>query len=58
MRGAKITGTAKPGETVVLEAQVVGRMGPLISARATARVGAATVLLCEVTLAGTASGTA
>ncbi len=55
VRGAKITGTAKPGETVVLEAQVIGRMGSLISARATARVGEFTVLQCEVTLAGTAA---
>ena len=57
VRGAKITGSARPGETVVLEAQVVGRMGPLISARATARVSEVTVLQCEVTLAGTAAAT-
>lgn len=56
VRGAKITGTARPGETVVLEAQVIARMGSLVSARATARVGELTVLQCEVTLAGTAAG--
>lgn len=57
VRAAKITGTARPGETVVLEAQVIARMGSLVSARATARVGELTVLQCEVTLAGTAAGT-
>lgn len=56
VRAAKITGTARPGETVVLEAQVIARMGSLVSARATARVGELTVLQCEVTLAGTAAG--
>lgn len=54
IRGAKILGTAKPGETVQLEAQIAGRMGNLIQARASARVGGNVVLQCEVTLAGAA----
>lgn len=53
IRGAKITGTACPGETVRIEARIVGRMGNLVSAQATARVGEIVVLNCEVTLAGT-----
>ena len=53
IRGAKIIGTARPGETVRLEARIVGRMGNLVSAQATARVGETVVLHCEVTLAGT-----
>lgn len=53
IRGAKITGTARPGETVRLEARIVGRLGSLVSAQATARVGETVVLNCEVTLAGT-----
>jgi len=52
IRGAKILGTAKPGETVQLEVQIAGRMGNLIQARATANVGGNVVLQCEVTLAG------
>jgi 3-hydroxyacyl-[acyl-carrier-protein] dehydratase len=52
IRGAKILGTAKPGETVHLEAQIAGRMGNLILARATAKVSDHVVLQCEVTLAG------
>jgi 3-hydroxyacyl-[acyl-carrier-protein] dehydratase len=54
IRGAKILGTAKPGETVQLEAQIAGRMGNLIQARASARVAGSVVLQCEVTLAGAA----
>jgi 3-hydroxyacyl-[acyl-carrier-protein] dehydratase len=54
IRGAKILGTAKPGETVQLEAQIAGRMGNLIQARASARVAGNVVLQCEVTLAGAA----
>jgi 3-hydroxyacyl-[acyl-carrier-protein] dehydratase len=57
VRGANITASAKPGQTVLLETQVVGRMGPLISARATAWVGEVVVLQYEVTLAGTAAAT-
>ncbi len=53
IRGAKITGTARPGETVLLQARIIGRMGSLVSAQATARVGDAVILQCEVTLAGT-----
>ena len=53
IRGAKIIGTARPGETVRLEARIAGRMGNLVAAQATARVGETVVLTCEVTLAGT-----
>lgn len=52
IRGAKILGTARPGETVQLETQIAGRMGNLIQARASARVAGNVVLQCEVTLAG------
>src|SRR5688572_2812989 len=44
VRGAKILGTAKPGEVIRLEARVVGRMANLIQARATASVNGTTVL--------------
>jgi 3-hydroxyacyl-[acyl-carrier-protein] dehydratase len=54
IRGAKILGTAVPGETIQLEARVLGRMGNLIQAQATARVGERLVLQVELTLSGDA----
>ena len=55
VRGAKITGSARPGQTVTLHAQVVGRMGRLLQAQATASVLGSLVLQCEVTLSGDAA---
>ena len=57
VRAAKILGTTKPGETIVLHARVTGRMGHLIQAQATATVNDRLILQCEVTLAGTPSST-
>ena len=52
IRGAKILGTARPGETIHLEARVAGRMGNLIQAQATARVNDRVILQTEITLSG------
>ena len=52
VHGAKIRGTARPGETVYLEASVLGRMGNLIQAKGTARVGNEIILMTEVVLSG------
>lgn len=52
LRGAKILGSARPGETIRIEATVVGRMGNLIQARCVASVGAITILQAEITLSG------
>jgi 3-hydroxyacyl-[acyl-carrier-protein] dehydratase len=52
VRGAKILGTARPGETVVTKAEVIGRMKNLIQARATATVGGRLMLQVELTLSG------
>jgi len=52
LRNVKILGTAKPGETILLEAKITGRLGNLIQAQATARVGGAVVLSAELTLSG------
>ncbi|MBC8002188.1 MAG: beta-hydroxyacyl-ACP dehydratase [Opitutaceae bacterium] len=52
MRGVKILGSARPGETILIEATIVGRMGNLIQARCTASVGATTILQAEITLSG------
>lgn len=52
LRGVKILGTARPGETLNLRAEVTGRMGHLIQAQATGRVGDRLVLEANITLGG------
>jgi len=52
IRGAKILGTAKPGEIIRFEARLLGRMGNLVQAQATASINARTVLQVELTLGG------
>ena len=55
MRGAKILGSAKPGETIRVEARVTGRLGNLVQASATASVNGQLVLQAELTLSGVVS---
>jgi 3-hydroxyacyl-[acyl-carrier-protein] dehydratase len=52
LRNVKILGTAKLGETISLEAKITGRLGNLVQAQATVRVGGAVVLTAELTLSG------
>jgi len=52
MRNVKILGTAKPGEVIQVEAKIVGRLGTLVQAQATARVAGNIVLTAELTLSG------
>jgi 3-hydroxyacyl-[acyl-carrier-protein] dehydratase len=52
LRNVKILGTAKPGETIRLEAKITGRLGNLIQVQAKARVSGETVLVAELTLSG------
>lgn len=52
LRNVKILGTARPGETIVLEAKITGRLGNLVQAQATAQVNGAVVLRAELTLSG------
>jgi 3-hydroxyacyl-[acyl-carrier-protein] dehydratase len=52
IRGAKILGTARPGETIVIEAEVNGRMAGLIQASATVSVRDRKLLQTELTLSG------
>jgi len=52
MRAVKILGTARPGEVIRLEAQITGRLGNLVQARARASVQGRIVLEAELTLAG------
>jgi 3-hydroxyacyl-[acyl-carrier-protein] dehydratase len=54
LRQVKILGAAKPGEILELEAQIIGRMGNLIQAKASASVAGAMVMTAELTLAGNA----
>lgn len=52
IRGIKILGTAKPGEVVQLEAEILQRLGNLIQARVSASVSGRTVMQGELTLSG------
>ena len=52
LRNVKILGSARPGEIIQLEARIVGRLGNLIQAQATARVNGQTVLQAELVLSG------
>jgi 3-hydroxymyristoyl/3-hydroxydecanoyl-(acyl carrier protein) dehydratase len=49
---AKITGAARPGDLLRLEARITGRLGVLIMADVTAAVAGSTLLEASVTLAG------
>ena len=52
LRNVKILGTARPGETILLEAKITGRLGNLVQAQATARIAGQIVLTAELTLSG------
>lgn len=52
LRGVKILGSAQPGETLLITAEVTGRLGNLIQAKAEIRVADKKVLAAELTLSG------
>jgi len=52
LRAVKIRGSARPGETVVLEASIGGRLGTLVHASVAASVFGAQVMSAELTLSG------
>ena len=52
LRNVKILGTARPGDTLRLEAQVTGRLGNLIQAIGRVLVGDQVRVNAELTLAG------
>ena len=58
VRGAKILGTARPGESIRLEARVVGRLNNLVQAQALASVNGRLVLEAVLTLSGDVGGSA
>jgi 3-hydroxyacyl-[acyl-carrier-protein] dehydratase len=55
LRSVKILGSARPGQTVRIEACITGRFGLLVQAEATAFVADVKVLCAELTLGGTAA---
>src|SRR5262245_51989485 len=52
IRGAKILGTARPGDVIRMEGTVVGRMAKLVQAQVTATANGNVVLQAELTLSG------
>jgi 3-hydroxyacyl-[acyl-carrier-protein] dehydratase len=52
LRNVKILGTARPGETIRLCAEVSGRLDKLVQTRATAHVGNVQVLSADLVLSG------
>jgi 3-hydroxyacyl-[acyl-carrier-protein] dehydratase len=52
IRNAKILGTAAPGETIQLQANITGRFGNLVQARTSAWVNGNVILQAEITLSG------
>jgi 3-hydroxyacyl-[acyl-carrier-protein] dehydratase len=54
LRSVKILGSARPGQTVRLEACITGRYGLLVQAEAIAFVADVKILSAEITLGGTA----
>jgi 3-hydroxyacyl-[acyl-carrier-protein] dehydratase len=52
VRGAKILGTALPGDTIAFTARITGRMDHLVQAQGTAKVREQLILQVEVTLSG------
>ncbi|HET7626067.1 MAG TPA: 3-hydroxyacyl-ACP dehydratase FabZ family protein [Verrucomicrobiae bacterium] len=52
LRAIKLLGTAKPGEIIRIEANITGRLGNLIQARATISVNGQIVTQGELTLSG------
>jgi 3-hydroxyacyl-[acyl-carrier-protein] dehydratase len=51
VRAAKISGTARPGDCVILHAEITARLGNVVQAKADATVNGRTVLQAELTLA-------
>jgi 3-hydroxyacyl-[acyl-carrier-protein] dehydratase len=58
LRGVKILGAAKPGQTIRLEARITGRLANLIQATAAAAVDGVVILNADLTLSGDFIGAA
>lgn len=55
LRAVKILGSARPGETLRVTAEVTGRMGVLVQATARVELQGATIATAELTLSGEAN---
>ena len=55
LRAVKILGSARPGETLRIEATITGRLGLMVQARVSASVTGVNVMTAELTLSGTAA---
>jgi len=54
LRAVKILGSARPGDTLRIEAIITGRLGFLVQAQVSASISGVTVMSAELTLSGTA----
>ena len=52
LRAVKIRGSARPGETVLLDAAITGRLGSLIHAKVSAHLADTQIMSAEITLSG------
>jgi len=52
LRNVKILGTARPSQTIQLEAHIVGRLANLVQAQVQASVSGETVMTAQLTLSG------
>ena len=55
LRGVKIFGSARPGETLIIEATITGRLGLMVQAEVSASISGVKVMTAELTLSGTAA---
>jgi 3-hydroxyacyl-[acyl-carrier-protein] dehydratase len=55
LRAVKILGSARPGETLRIEATITGRLGLLVQAKASASISGVNIMSAELTLSGTDS---
>ena len=55
LRGVKIFGSARPGETLTIEATITGRLGLMVQAKVSASISGVKVMTAELTLSGTAA---
>jgi 3-hydroxymyristoyl/3-hydroxydecanoyl-(acyl carrier protein) dehydratase len=55
LRGVKIFGSARPGETLIIGATITGRLGLMVQAKVSASVSGVKVMTAELTLSGSAA---
>jgi 3-hydroxymyristoyl/3-hydroxydecanoyl-(acyl carrier protein) dehydratase len=53
LRGVKIFGSARPGQTLTIEATITGRLGVMVQAKVSASISGVKAMTAELTLSGT-----